>query len=217
MSPPLTPDADEAHRQLAEELSNPIYADPQSWIQDQFRKLLDWLTGDPSSSTALSESQLITLVVSVVAIAAVALWLFMGPLRSERRRTAELLTDEDRNATDLRADAARLASAREWTAATLQLFRALVRSLDERAIIEESPGMTATEAAGRAAPRLPSLADRLSRAATVFDALAYGHRNGSAAQYQEMLDLDDEVARARPELPDGPIDQPASVQVEAVP
>ena len=54
MSPPLTPDADEARRQLAEELSNPIYADPQSWIADQFDKLLEWLIGDPSASTALS-------------------------------------------------------------------------------------------------------------------------------------------------------------------
>ena len=32
MSPPLIPDADEARRQLADELANPVYADVQNWI-----------------------------------------------------------------------------------------------------------------------------------------------------------------------------------------
>lgn len=54
MSPPLIPHADEARRQLADELANPIYADVQNWISDQFHKLLDWLVGDPSPAGSLS-------------------------------------------------------------------------------------------------------------------------------------------------------------------
>lgn len=217
MSPPLTPDADEARRQLAEELSNPIYADPQSWIADHFDKLLEWLIGDPSASTALSPEQLTTVVVSVLAIAGVALWLFMGPLRSDRRRRKEeLLAGEERNAADLRQDAAQLAAGQQWGAAILQLFRALVRSLGERGIIVESAGMTADEAVRQAAPRLPGLADRLAWAAGVFDALAYGHRAGTAQQYQQLKALDDDLAQARPELPEAEPVEPA-VAVEVVP
>jgi hypothetical protein len=217
VSPPLTPDADEARRQLADELAKPIYADVQSWISDQFRKLLDWLTGNPDSAGALSSGQLVAIVAVTVGIAAIAIWTFMGPLRTERRRRAEgLLAAEERTADELRADAARLAAADEWGQATLQLFRGLIRSLGERAVIDEFPGMTADEAVGRAVPRLPGLSDRLVRAAAVFDALAYGQRPGSPAQYREMLALDTDVAGARPVLPqDDPADVPP-VGVEVV-
>jgi hypothetical protein len=92
----------------------------------------------------------------------------------------------------------------------------MIRSLGERAIIEEFGGMTAHEAAAQAAPRLPGLAQRVTGAAEVFDALAYGHRSGSARQYQEMLELDAEVAGARPILPVVDTGEQAAVVVESV-
>nr|WP_300144767.1 DUF4129 domain-containing protein [Propionicimonas sp.] len=216
MSPPLTPDADEARRQLADELAKPIYADVQSWISDQLRKLLDWLTGNPDSTGALSSAQLVAIVAVTVGIAAIAIWTFMGPLRTERRRRADVLAAEERTADELRADATRLAAADEWGEATLQLFRALIRSLSERAVIDEFPGMTADEAVGRAVPRLPGLADRLVRAAGVFDALAYGRRPGTPAQYREMLALDTDAAGARPVLPQDDAADAPPVDVEVV-
>jgi Domain of unknown function (DUF4129) len=216
MSPPLIPDADEARRQLADELANPIYADVQNWISDQFRKLLDWLVGDPSPAGSLSSGQLTALVITLVGLAAVAIWLSTGGLRAEHRLRGAVFADEERTADQLRTDAARLAAADEWASATVELFRALIRSLGERAIIEEFGGMTAHEAAAQAAPRLPGLADPITAAADVFDALAYGHRSGSARQYQEMLDLDAEVARTRPVLPAEVADGPSAVVVESV-
>lgn len=216
MSPPLTPDADEARRQLADELTNPVYADVQNWIADQFRKLLDWLVGEPSSEGSLSSGQLTALVVTLVALAVVAIWLSTGGLRAERRKRAALFVDEERTAQQLRSDAARLAAADEWAAATVELFRALIRSLGERAVIEEFGGMTAHEAAGLAAPRLPGLGERLIAAAAVFDALAYGHRSGSERQYRELVDLDTEVARTRPVLLVDAADEPSAVVVESV-
>lgn len=215
MSPPLTPDADEARRQLADELSNPIYANVGSWISDQFNKLLEWLTGNPDSSHALDSGQLVAITLTVVGLAAIAVWTFLGPLRTERRRRSELFSDEERTAEQLRTDAAGLAAAGNWAEATLGVFRAMIRSLSESGIVEEFPGMTAHEAAGRAAPRLPGLADRLAAAADVFDALAYGRRAGTAQRYEAMVALAAEVADTRPApVAEIPSDAP-EVSVEA--
>ncbi len=216
MSPPLIPDAEEARRQLADELANPIYADVQNWIADQFRKLLDWLVGDPSPAGSLSSGQLTALVITLVGIAAVAIWLSTGGVRAERRKRGAVFANEERTADQLRSDAARLAAADEWASATVELFRALIRSLAERTIIEEFGGMTAHEAAAQAAPRLPGLAERITAAAEVFDALAYGHRSGSAQQYQDMLDLDAELTRTRPVLPAHAATETTAVVVENV-
>ena len=116
--------------------------------------------------------------------------MFRGPLRTERRRRAVFAEATDQDAAGLRAQAVQLAEAADWDAAVLALFRALVRSLSERGIIAEFPGMTAREASSRAAERLPDLAERLTRAATVFDSVAYGHNPGSAEQYRDLLALD---------------------------
>jgi hypothetical protein len=215
MSPPLTPDADEARRLLESELSKPEYFDTQNWIADQFDRLVDWLTGGPGTVTTMTDGQLAALIVGVLALAGLAVWAFMGPLRGDvRHRTDAVLAGEDRTAADLRADAGRLAASDEWGRATLQVYRAIVRSLSERAIIEETTGMTAHEAATRAIPRLPGLTARLIAAAEVFDALAYGNRPGSRAQYEALLALDSEAAAAQPRVL--PVAEPdAQVRVEA--
>lgn len=200
MSPPLTPDADDARRQLADELSKPIYADVQNWLMEQFRKLMEWLVGNPTSSNSLTSGQLTAITITVVAIALVAVWAVMGPVRADRRRRSAVFADEERSAADLREEAERLAAADNWAGATMGVFRAMVRSLSERAIVEEFPGMTAHEAVGLAVRRLPALAVDLARAADVFDALAYGRRAGSPEQYRAMLALDAEVGRSRPTL-----------------
>ena len=216
MSPPLTPDADEARRQLTDELNNPAYANVGSWISDQLNKILDWLTGHPESTHALSGGQLAAITLTVLALAAITVWTLLGPLRSERRRHAEVFADEERTAEQLLADAAGLAGAGDWAGATLGVFRAMVRSLSERGIVEEFAGMTAHEAATRAASRLPGLAGRLASAAEVFDTLAYGRRDGTPQQYEAMVALANDAAGARPASLAAASGSAAQVTVESV-
>jgi hypothetical protein len=215
----LTPGADEARRLLEQELSKPEYLNPQGWFSELLDRLLDWLVGD-RRIPAMADGQATALVVGVVLLVVaigVTVWVFLGPLRSGSRRRGEVFgADETRTAGELRADAARLAANDEWGQATLQCFRALVRSLDERAIIEPNPGLTALEAAERAGHRLPDVAARLIGAAEVFDGLAYGGRPGSADQYRTMLALDTEVAALRPSLPKAPPGPDNAVGIEAV-
>jgi hypothetical protein len=196
---PLSPDADQARRLLADELAKPEYLDPGNWLRDELQRLLEWITRGPDTHSALSDPQLVAIVLGVVALVAVVGWAVMGPVRAERRRRAvPVLSEEDRTAAELRVDAERLAALGDWGPATLQLYRALVRGLGERGVISESPGMTAHEAAGRAAERLPGLADGLEAGAAVFDGLAYGDRPGSRQQYDTIASLLDAAAAARP-------------------
>jgi hypothetical protein len=214
MSPPLTPSAEEARRLLSEELSKPIYTDVQNWLWDQLEKLLEWLNNAPDpNTTPLSGGQGLWIGFGLAAVVAVVVWALMGPLRTERRRRPELFGDEELSSSDLRATASELAASGQWGPAVIELFRAMIRSLSERAIIEEFPGMTADEAGALAAVRLPDLAAGFTQAANGFDAIAYGHQDGSAEQYEQLAALDAEAAQTRPAALTAPIETTSAVEV----
>jgi hypothetical protein len=200
MSPPLTPSADEARRQLQDELARPEYLDPRGWLRRLWDRLWDWL-GDLGEAT-WSTSDTVALIVTGLVLAGIIVLVLRiaGPVRQERRaRRQGVLAGEDRTAAELRAAAAELAGEGAWAEAILQRFRAIVRGLSERVIIHETPGMTAHEAVLQAADRLPGLLPALAEAADTFDALAYGGRTGTREQYETMAALDDQVQATRPE------------------
>lgn len=201
MSPPLTPSADEARRLLSDELGKPIYLDARNWLVDQLHKLMDWLSQSPQpgpGGAPLSTGQGLWIGFGIAVVILVVIWALAGPLRAERRQARELFDNELRSSSDLRSVAAALAASGEWGPAMIELFRAMIRSLSERVVIEEFAGMTADEASALASVRLPEFADRLALAARDFDAVAYGHQSGSAAQYQLLVELDAAVAAAKP-------------------
>jgi hypothetical protein len=200
MSPPLTPTADEARHQLELELAKPEYLDTKSWLARLFERLLDWLSGLDGPGWSASDWVALAITGGVLAAVVCAIGYIAGPLRRERKlASAGVLAGEDRTAAELRDDAAQLAGRGAWAEAILQRFRAIVRALSERVIVHETPGMTAHEAALQAAARLPALAAGLVEGAGVFDAIAYGGRPGTEAQYEAMADLDGRVAQTRPE------------------
>lgn len=206
MSPPLTPNSDEARRELAHELSNPIYSDPGSWIDDLINRLLDWLTGGTPPTEGLSTGQLVALIVVAAALAAVVVWALLGPVRSRRRaRGTALFAADERTATQLRTEAESLASSEQWSLAYVTLFRAMIRTLGERGVITEFAAMTAQEASDLASQRLPGFEARLGAAAGVFDLLAYDHRTARADQYQQLVDLDAEVSTAQAVAPEAAV------------
>jgi len=201
-APPLVPDRDEARELLAAELAQPQYLDPDSWFQRLWRRLLNWVDLPDIGASSLTFWQGALLALLAAAVVAVLLLAIAGPLRRDRRRqTGALFDDADQTAKDLRAEAEALAGAGEWAQAALQRFRALVRSLCERAIVYETPGLTAHEAVGQAVERLEDLVTPLWTGADRFDALAYGGRPGSQEWYEAMVTLDADVAAARPSRP----------------
>jgi hypothetical protein len=79
-------------------------------------------------------------------------------------------------------------------------MRALVRALEERALLDLRPGRTADEAAAEAGRALPEHADRLAAAARTFDDIAFGERAADRAAYDGLVALDRALAATRPVL-----------------
>ena len=82
----------------------------------------------------------------------------------------------------------------------LERFRAVVRSLEERAVIDPRPGRTAWEAAQTAGERVPEVADGLERGAHLFDDVAYGKAVVGPEADAFLRALDERTLAARPAL-----------------
>ncbi|PFG44034.1 uncharacterized protein DUF4129 [Isoptericola jiangsuensis] len=196
---PVDPDRPTATRWLARELSRPEYAQDESLLL----RLVEWLEGlfDGIDATAVGTGQLAVVVLLVVAVVVGLAWWLAGPVRLRRRRAAASIVvheDDPRTAAQMRAAADAAAVRDDWTTAVLERFRAVVRELEERVVLDELPGRTAVEAARQAGDRLPDLAGSLRAAATLFDGVCYGHLPASAADDAVLRRLDAQVQESRP-------------------
>ncbi|MPV48873.1 DUF4129 domain-containing protein [Pseudactinotalea sp. HY160] len=211
LQPPLLPDADEAREWAERELSKAVYHDDgRSWLEVALEAISGWIQSlaDAAGGLGIAFVPILLLVV----IAAITLGAFvLGRPGGHRRRpgdaaAAVLEHDDERTAAQLRA-AARAAGDRGDSAlAVVEMFRALVRGLDERAIGSDGPGRTAREAAAGAAVQLPGHAEELDRAARFFDAVRYGDEAAAPADLTRLVDLDDRIRRTRP-APAAPTEQ----------
>ncbi|MFB4423977.1 DUF4129 domain-containing protein [Streptomyces sp. QL37] len=195
-----------AREAARDELSDPMYHehDPNllergldrfwDWIGDLFAGAADAAPGGPLG--------LVVLALAVVGLGA-ALWWRLGTPRRAARSPETLFDSATRSAADHRAAAAAHAEARRWTAAVQERMRALVRSLEDRAVLDPRPGRTADEAAAEAGRLLPAHADRLRAAARLFDDVTYGGRTADEAAYMTLCTLDLELDAAKPLLTTG--------------
>ncbi|MFE7485565.1 DUF4129 domain-containing protein [Streptomyces sp. NPDC057552] len=193
-------------REAAEsELSKPMYHenDP-SMVQRALNHVWDWLSGVFDSAAGIAPGGPAGLAVIVLAVIglAVALWWRLGtPQRSSRPADALFESDGPRSAAQHRAAADAHAAALRWTEAVQERMRAIVRSLEERALLDPRPGRTADEAAAEAGRALPDHAARLRSAARHFDDVTYGGRTAGQPTYLALRALDTELDEAKPVLP----------------
>ncbi|GMA88445.1 hypothetical protein GCM10025868_36950 [Angustibacter aerolatus] len=142
----------------------------------------------------------VVLLALVVIVVVVVVLLRTGRLRGPGRVGASrtVFGEVERSAAEHRRLADAAADAGEWGVAVRERFRAVVRSLEERTVLDARPGRTAHEVAVEAGVLLPALADDLARCAGVFDAVAYGGRPATAQHDRVVRDLDAAVGEARP-------------------
>lgn len=192
---------DEAREAAERELSDPIYhADDPSlvervldWIGDRLIDLLDRLSGvAPGGITGL----LVLLAVAV--LIAVAVKLRVGKLARTRRERTTVLGARARTAAEHRAASEKALADGDHRTAVAERFRAIVRELEQRAVLEVRGGQTADELAAAAGAVLPDQADGLRAAARLFDDVYYGGRQATSAQYETLTALDSEAQGARP-------------------
>lgn len=191
-------------REAAEdELSKPLYHenDP-NLLQRAMDRFWEWI-GDLFNSVAGSgvASPLGLAVIAVIVAALVAaLWWRLGtPQRTTRPKDA-LFESGPRGAAEHRANAEEHATAERWNQAVQERMRAVVRSLEERAILDPRPGRTADEAAADAGRALPEHATALRAAARAFDDVTYGGRTADRQTYLRLRELDLGLESSKPQL-----------------
>ena len=198
--PPVLPDAEEARRWAAEELAKPEYRQAApGWLESFREGILEWLRSLDASSADAGPlpSSLIGIAIAVVIAAGVML---ARPRLNAKVRQARKVfgTDSLLTAADYRQRAETAAAAAQWGDAVVDRFRALVRSAEDRTILNPQPGRTADEVARELALPFGAYAHRLNHAARTFDAVRYGNHPALQADYLGIAGLDAELESARP-------------------
>ncbi|MFE6533520.1 DUF4129 domain-containing protein [Streptomyces rochei] len=204
--PPVTVPRDPAREAARRELSKRMYHenDP-GWFQRALNTFWDWIDDLFSSAASATPGGTLGLVVVIVALLAVigALWWRLGTPRRGPVSAPALFDDRPRSAADHRAAAEAHAAQGHWNQAVQERMRAVVRALEERALLDVRPGRTADEAATEAGRALPDHGDRLRAAARDFDDVTYGGRPGTEQSYRRLADLDRDLERGKPRLVTG--------------
>ncbi|AVH58354.1 MULTISPECIES: DUF4129 domain-containing protein [Streptomyces] len=199
--PPVTTPRDPAREAARRELSKRMYHENDPGLVQRalnaFWEWVDKLFGAASAATPGGTLGLVVIVLAVVAVVA-ALWWRLGSPHRTPPPSAALFDDRPKSAAEHRAAAEAHAAQGHWNQAVQERMRAVVRSLEERALLDPRPGRTADEAAAEASSTLPSHTDRLRAAARVFDDVTYGGRSADTRAYHRLTELDRDLERTKP-------------------
>ncbi|GAB2741328.1 DUF4129 domain-containing protein [Streptomyces bullii] len=199
--PPVTLPRDPAREAARRELSKRMYHenDP-SPLQRALDAFWDWVGRLLDAASNATPGGTLGLVVIVLAVLAVlgALWWRLGTPRRQPTSAPALFDDRPRSAAEHRAAAEAHAAQGHWNPAVQERMRAIVRALEERALLDVRPGRTADEAAAEAGRALPAHTDPLRAAARDFDDVTYGGRSATEQSYHRIADLDGDLERSRP-------------------
>ncbi|MFH7600266.1 DUF4129 domain-containing protein [Streptomyces racemochromogenes] len=202
-TPPLTTGREAAREAAERELAKPIYhQDEPGLLQRALDRFWEWLGEffDRASGATPGGGLGLLAITLVVALAVAALWWRLGTPRRAARSATALFDDGPRSAADHRAAADAHAAAGRWNEAVRERMRAVVRSLEERTLLDPRPGRTADEAAAEASRSLPAHADELRAAARAFDDVTYGGRTADPDTYARLRTLDLTLDRTKPTL-----------------
>ncbi|MFD8982574.1 DUF4129 domain-containing protein [Streptomyces sp. NPDC059564] len=200
-TPPVTTPREAAREAAERELSKPAYhQDDPGLLQRALDRLWEWLGDffDRAAGATPGGGLGLFAIALLVVLAVGALWWRLGTPRRTATGASALFDDGPRSAADHRAAAEAHAAAGRWTEAVQERMRALVRSLEERTLLDPRPGRTADEAAAEAAASLPGHAADLRAAARAFDDVTYGGRAADPDTYARLRTLDTTLARTKP-------------------
>lgn len=200
-APPLDIGREEAARAAQEELERAIYRDEEAGLVS---RAIDWiftrlseLLGNLLDNAVGGRWWLVALAAVVLALIVVILIRVGLPQRGAARGSVQVFDDVVRTAAEHRAAADTAARQGQWATACRERFRALVRELEERTILDERPGRTADEVAREVGGNAPEASDPLARAAGVFDEVCYGNRTATGADDETIRHADDVCRRLR--------------------
>ncbi|MDQ7809237.1 DUF4129 domain-containing protein [Amycolatopsis sp. A133] len=204
---PVDIDRDAARRAAAEELADPKYRDARpnilqqigQWLGERLEELLNSLSSDVPGGIFG-----VLLVVALLIVLVVVILLRTGKITRTSRVDRTVFGEKRKSADEYRRSAAEAAAASRFDDAVRDRFRAVVRALEERALLDPRSGRTADEAAAEVGQLLPNVADQLRQGARLFDDVHYGGREGTEAAYRTLTELDERCRRERPVAMAGP-------------
>lgn len=198
---PVDPSAAEARQWALDELSKGIYQSQEGAVRifDRISRLILDLFGGVLFRD--NPWVVVLLVLGISALLVLVVVAVANRTRNSRRVAAPAVVFDDARTAGQYRDGARAAlAAGDVARAFLDSFRAIIRSLDERAILDDRTGMTAQEAATLASPAFPTHAGGLAWASTTFDAAYYGKQEVRRADVEHLWQLDAAIAATRPEV-----------------
>lgn len=208
---PPEPDAPTGRRRLVEELGDPIYDQQPSLLDRVLRWLGERLAELDFTGTDVDPRLTAAIIVGLLVVAVGIALAVAGPVRRSRRTrrpSTDVLGDDTRTAAELRGSADALAASGDWSGAVLDRFRAVLRSLEERAVLDERPGRTAHEAADEAGAAFPDDAAALVAAGVLFDDVRYGDVGAGPEDDRRLRALDEALAGRTPARPLAPVTEP---------
>lgn len=201
---PVDPDGPEAHDWIIQELSKPEYqAAKPTWWDLLAQAILDWFTSLRFDLSGVPGGFFNLVILIIVLAMIVAAFLIFGVprLRARSKLTGALFgEDEIRNSDELRASARRAAQAGDWTLAIEEIYRAIAKAMLERALVNSTPGTTASGFAAAASAVFPQFSQELKTGAKVFDRVRYLGGTGNEEEFRNLEKLDRELESSKPEL-----------------
>jgi hypothetical protein len=193
---PVQPDADTARDWAIRELAKDQYQDHGLSFSERVLRWIGDRLDDLFSIFSIRVGGTPVGAIVVIGVAAVIAYILIrvtaGPIRRSfhTRRTHSVFEDDLRTAAQMRSAANDAASRGDWNLAVLERFRAIVRSLEDRDLIDDHPGVTADEAAIETGRRFPDCRDRILEAAALFDSVRYGHAIATSEDDAALRHLD---------------------------
>ena len=188
---PVLPDAGEGRDWALQELSRSVYQEAKPSLLDRFwnrvgeffADLLDGVTGLNSNLGIL------LLALGAAALLAVAV-LVIRPRLNPRRRGEVFAGVEVREAVDHRRLAGEAAGRGDWNTALVERLRAIIRSAEERTVLDRQSGRTAAEAGAGLAAAFPMAAGSIRWLTGRFDEIQYGAQQADAADAARAGEID---------------------------
>ena len=196
--------SDEARERILEELAKDEYDDSPGFVAWLLGAIEDWLARMVDGVDGSSATQTVIAVLLALLLAAVVVLVLRrtGLLRRSPALAVDAALDAEPvlSGEELRGAARDAIDAGRTDDGTVLALRALVRDLEERTLLDVATGMTAHEAATRAALTFPDLRGRLQRGADAFDTAAYSVRSVGGKPAEDMLRLAEYIAETSPDL-----------------
>jgi hypothetical protein len=193
---------DDARRAAARELAKQAYRQHQDPLLLRIlNDVLDWISRhlNPNAGGGAGANWGLLILVGVLLLfVGLLIWRYGIPSRTVRgggEPELRLGTGTVRGHTSL---ADRYASEGRYAEAVRERLRAIVRSLEERGLLDPRPGRTVTEIVATVRRSLPDATAQLRVGAQLFSDIWYGSKKATSADDATMREVQEAVVAAKP-------------------